>query len=180
MRMARSIIKISVLILLIIGARWASKEIQMKPHTSSGREPIFSAEKDDYEMNMAMQKARDSFGQFWAVVSEDYRRVIPIYTNAMVKASFSDPLNPTIVEHMWISSIEYDGKAITGTLESTPDKIKSFSTGDQVRFSLSQVSDWIYEEDGIAQGAYTVKLLRQRMSEKDRIQHDRHYPFRFE
>ncbi len=130
------IIRISVFILLIVGARWASKEIQMNPQTSSSHEPIFYAKDDDREMNMAMQKARDSFGQFWAVISEDYRRIIPIYSDAMVKASFSDPRNPAIVEHMWVSDIEYDGQTITGTLKSTPDKIKSFSKGRLSHFPL--------------------------------------------
>jgi uncharacterized protein len=180
MKMVKSIFKVAGLVLLVLGARWASKEIQMNPRISPDGDRIFLAGEDDSEMNAAMQQARDSFGQFWTIVSEDYQRLIPVYTDAMVKASFSDPHKPANIEHMWVSGIEYDGQTITGTLESIPEHIPSISKGDQVQFSLSQVSDWIYEENGIAQGAFTVKLLRRRMSEKERMKHDSLYPYRFE
>lgn len=165
---------------MILGVRWASKKIQLNSRSLGHNEIIFRGETEDPEMIVAMQQARDSFNQFWTVLSEDYRRIIPIYTDAMVKASFAVPDKQGRFEHMWVSNIEYDGTTITGTLESIPEDIPTLSKGDQVQFSLSQVSDWIYEEDGVAQGAFTVKLIRQRMSEKERIEHDSHYPFRFE
>jgi uncharacterized protein YegJ (DUF2314 family) len=49
-----------------------------------------------------------------------------------------------------------------------------------VRFQLDRVSDWLVASNGMARGAYTVQLLRKRMTDSERREHDSAYPFRFE
>ena len=134
----------------------------------------------DPQMEAAMREARAHLPEFWRVISDDYKRVIPVYAGAMVKAYFFDPGAPKSGEHMWVQGVDYDGKTITGTLADTPGHIRSVKTGQQVSFPLERLSDWFYVENGKAVGAYTVKLLRTRMSAIERREHDSHYPFRFE
>ena len=142
---------------------------------------IIPVESSDLEMNKAMQTARDRFPEFWREVSADYQRAIPALGGSMVKAYFDDPGGASQGgEHMWVSDVEFDGKAISGVLADTPRHLKSVRTGQHIDFPLARVSDWFYVNGGKAVGAFTVQVLRSRMSEQERQAHDSHYPFRFE
>jgi uncharacterized protein YegJ (DUF2314 family) len=141
---------------------------------------IIPVQSGDPEMDAAMQTARDHFPEFWRELAADYRRVIPVYAGAMAKAYFFDSDAPQSGEHMWVRGIEYDGKTITGILADRPRHIRSVRGGQSASFPLERLSDWFYVEDGKAVGAFTVRLLRTRMTDEQRRAHDSHYPFRFE
>lgn len=141
---------------------------------------IIQVESDDAEMNRAMQEARDHFSEFWKVLEEDHHRVIPVHADALVKAYFEDRPGSRDGEHMWVAQIEYDGKLISGELIDTPGHVTTVKAGQKVTFPIERLSDWLYTKDQIAIGAYTVRLLRTRMSPEERRQHDSVYPFRFE
>lgn len=147
---------------------------------SGDKPPIVSVLSDDSEMQGAMKAARDSFPEFWREVSLDYQRPIPVLDGVMVKAYFSDRDKPEGGEHMWVHGVHYDGKAISGTLASQPRHVASVKPGEPVSFPLDRLSDWLHVEDDMAKGAFTVRLLRSRMSVEDRRAHDSHYPFRFD
>ncbi len=98
----------------------------------------------------------------------------------MVKACFYDAAAPQSGEHMWVTDVGYDGTTITGVLADTPYKVSSVRSGEQVSFPLERLSDWFYVNGDKAVGAFTVRLLRTRMTEEQRREHDSHYPFRFE
>lgn len=141
---------------------------------------VIPVQADDPQLEAAMKDAREHFPEFWRVISADYKRVIPVYECALVKAYFFDSDAPNSGEHMWVQDVEYDGKMITGTLVDTPVHVQSVKSGQEVSFPLTRLSDWLYVEDGKAVGAFTVKVLRKRMSVKERNAHDNHYPFSFE
>ena len=154
-----------------------------RPSTScmSSDAKIIPVESGDAQMNAAMQTARDRFPEFWHEVAADYHRVIPALSGSMVKAYFEDPGGaPQGGEHMWVRNVEYDGKAISGLLADTPRHLHSVRPGQQVSFPLERLSDWFYVDGGMAVGAFTVHVLRSRMSEQERREHDSQYPFRFD
>jgi uncharacterized protein YegJ (DUF2314 family) len=131
-------------------------------------------------MVAAMQKARDRFPEFWKEVSADYRRPIPALEGAMVKAYFFDSDAPREGEHMWVGEVQYRDGKISGVLASSPRNLKSVKVGKTVNFTIETLSDWFYVENGKAVGAFTVQLLRSRMTPQERAAHDRGYPFRFD
>lgn len=98
----------------------------------------------------------------------------------MVKAYFHDAESTHGGEHMWVSEVDYDGSTITGVLADRPRHLRSVQTGERVSFPLERLSDWFYVDDDKAVGAFTVRLLRTRMTEEERRVHDSHYPFQFE
>ncbi|MEP4079021.1 YegJ family protein [Haloferula sp.] len=140
---------------------------------------IASVAADDAEMEAAMARARDTFPEFWAEVSEDYQRVIPALTLAQLKAYFHDEDDSESGEHMWVGEVSFDGEMISGTLMSQPGHLDSISEGDSVEFPVSRISDWLIVDDGSAKGLYTVQVLRARMGEDERAAHDANYPFEF-
>ena len=51
---------------------------------------------------------------------------------------------------------------------------------DIVEIELSEISDWMYFEGNVLKGGSTIRLLRDRMSEKDRINFDKESGYKFE
>lgn len=132
----------------------------------------------DPTMRRAYEQARSTVRYLWREVAWDRRRVVPALDLACIKAPFSDGERRTgndgspDVEHMWLSSIDFDGRFLTGVLMNSPNWLKSVKEGDIARFELGEISDWVYVINGKAYGAYTVNLLRSRMSEPERKLHD--------
>lgn len=152
----------------------------IRPEFLEPRSDIISVESDDFEILNAMRKARETFPEFVQAVEADWNRAIPVLESAMVKAYFADSHGGENGEHMWVQFEGYEAGRIRGTLISRPAHVDSVTEGDRVSFPLPNLSDWLYVEDGVARGAYTVKILRMRMSEAEREEHDRSYPFLFE
>lgn len=141
--------------------------------------PVFMFDGSDPEMGQASQKARETFRYFWREIAWERRRIVPALDVAVVKAAFTD--NPDTVptgtevecEHMWIHEVDFDGDDVSGVLGNSPNWLTSISEGDQVTIPLTQVSDWMYAIRGRAYGAYTVNLMRSRMSRSECADHDK-------
>ena len=134
----------------------------------------------DKEMLLAMQKARDTFKDFKREVTQDYSRKIPVLSTILVKAYFYDNDLPNDGEHLWLRNIDFEDEYLVGEIASPPEHVKSVEMGERVTITLEQLSDWLYVYDGKAQGAFTVKLLRERMSPRERQEHDEGYPYSFD
>ena len=142
---------------------------------SPERTDIVGVGSEDQEMNAAMEEARNSLDDFWAQREKNGESF-----QGLLKVHFTDGTGDGEGEHMWVQVIDRTPEEIVGVLLSNPDGLKSVKEGDEVRFPPSRVSDWLYVENGTAKGAYTVKLLRSRMSPSERRSHDAQYPFGFE
>lgn len=144
--------------------------------TSTG--PITDVPVDDAEMLAAMQVARDTFPDFWSDESVNSSRAATS-GQAMVKGYFPGPKDTDGGEHMWIDQVSYDGILISGVLASEPLELEVPKLGDRVEIPLERLSDWLIVQNGFARGAYTIQLLRKRMTDEERAQHDSRYPFLF-
>ena len=139
---------------------------------------VFLFEGDDPEMQRAYEQARATFRYFWREVAWDRRRIVPALELACVKAPFSDgerrasTADTPEVEHMWLSDVDFDGRFVSGVLANDPNWLKTVKAGDAARFSLAEISDWMYAIGGQVYGGYTVNLMRSRMSERERREHD--------
>jgi uncharacterized protein len=159
--MTRTFAALALMVALAGCGRSSSTSTAM---TSDTKPPVMPVQSGDPEMQAAIQTARDRFPEFWREVSADYKRVIPVLDGSMVKAYFHDVGAPQSGEHMWVRDVEYDGKTITGVLADTPRQLRSVRSGDRVSFPLEHLSDWLYVDGDKAVGAFTVRLLRTRMS----------------
>ncbi len=81
---------------------------------------------------------------------------------------------------MWVQPLDLRNDRMTGILLDVPGWLTNVKQGDKVTLSLADVSDWMYVKDGKAVGGFTVRLLRERMSESERKKHDESYPFSFD
>lgn len=127
--------------------------------TSTGR--VIQVDSGDPEMEKAMQAARDSFDKTWEALKQDEASANPSMAEVMIKVYFAEDDEPDGGEHLWASDVEYDGEVISATVQSEP------------------LSDWMVIRNRKIEGAYTVQLLRKRMTNEERAEHDSHYPFQF-
>jgi len=97
----------------------------------------------------------------------------------MVLAYLADPDAPTGGEHLWVRRIDFKDGSISGLLASSPQRVKSVKPGQTVSFPIERVSDWFYVLNGKIVGAFTIRLLRERMTFEERAAYDRGYPFSF-
>jgi uncharacterized protein YegJ (DUF2314 family) len=140
--------------------------------------PVFLFDDSDPEMQRAYAAARAAFRYFWCEVALDRHRIVPALELAGVKAPFSDGKERSgtddtpEAEHLWLSEVDFDGRSVSGVVLNTPNWLTTVKEGDSVRIPLGRISDWIYAISGEAYGGYTVNLLRSRMSEQERREHD--------
>jgi hypothetical protein len=80
---------------------------------------------------------------------------------------------------MWLNEIDFDGQFVSGILLNEPNRLKSVKVGDSAQFTLDQITDWMYVIDGEVYGAFTVNLIRSRMSAKECEDHDQAWGLRF-
>jgi uncharacterized protein YegJ (DUF2314 family) len=139
---------------------------------------VFLFNNEDPAMQQAYAEARKTFRYFWRELSWERRRIIPGLSIAAVKAPFADPPNTPKtgddpqVEHMWIDDVEFDGRLVRGTLLNEPNWLKTVKQGTPVSKPLCDISDWMYAIGDEVFGAYTVNLMRSRMTKRERAEHD--------
>ncbi len=133
-------------------------------------EPISS---DDPELNAAMEKARASFQEF-LTTSQDPDTMGAGFL-AKVRVTEGD-----VSEDLWINGVRPEEEGYSGIVNESPMKLKDLEAFEEIRFTLNQVSDWQYFAEEKIVGAYTTQVMRSRMSEEERAEHDAMYPFPFE
>lgn len=142
--------------------------------------PIFFADGESPKMIEAFKKAQETFKYFWRELSWEYRRIIPALDVACVKLAFTQEIdNDTVVEHMWINEINFDGDKIKGILVNDPDELTNVSNGDYVEIPVNQISDWLFATQDKTYGGFTIHAMRSEMSETEREEHDEAWGLNF-
>jgi uncharacterized protein YegJ (DUF2314 family) len=116
-------------------------------------------------MNAARDKARDTIDEFRRRITS------PPATQSFItlKVRFEEDEH---VEHMWVSDVELVGAEFRGVVANRAVKIRSVQLGQVVTVALDQVSDWMAVDDGKLVAGYTLRVIRNRMSAKERAQFD--------
>lgn len=141
--------------------------------TSTGM--VIDVDSDDAEMNQAMADARDSLGLFLAKLENRVG-----VSEMLIKTYLADEIGQEDGEYVWVRDLTFQDKWFTGTLASDPLRLTKYELGDELRFRVSAVADWMYVDSGKVHGAFTVRLLRSRMTEEERTRHDRGYEYSFD
>lgn len=142
---------------------------------SRKRDDIISVATGDAEMKAAIARAQGTLNEFWQQRAKDGK-----HFGGLLKVYFKDEADAESGEHMWVKVTKRTDSEISGILLDEPGWLKTVKSGDHVHFSLDRISDWLYVVDGKAHGAYTVNLLRRRMTPEERAKHDANYPFKFD
>lgn len=150
--------KITFLLLFII--------IILSCKSNNKNEPaIYNVGENDPEMNKVIEMAKQSLDSFDYAFNH-YTRVFTFFG---LKKRFQENEN---VEHIWIGNIKFENGIYIGIIDNLPEKITSVKLGDTVKIDKKDISDWMYIKNAELYGGYTIRLLRNRMSESERQKFD--------
>jgi uncharacterized protein YegJ (DUF2314 family) len=127
---------------------------------------------DDSAMQGAIERAR-------ATVPDLLRRLRnPSATQTY--ASVKLPLwEGETVEHVWLSDVRYDGGRFHGRIDNDVELLRGWRLGDTVSVLPDSISDWLVIDDSVAAGGFSIRVIRDRLSDRERAQWDADAPYRF-
>ncbi len=135
--------------------------------------PVTMVDSADPAMQEAYRQARQSFRYFYRELCWERRRIVPGLTLACVKIIFDDPVpHKQGAELMWCDEVFFDGQKVKAKLLNEPSWLKSFREGQAVSVAPKELADWMYVIGERVYGAFSVQVLRARMSRSERKQHD--------
>lgn len=128
----------------------------------ASEDKVIMVDSADADMKAAIAKAQKTLPDF----IERYRKVFPDVESYRLKVMVKDNGN---VEHLWVTPFRptKDGR-YEGLIANEPELVKNVKPGQLYQFSLSDVSDWGYVENGRQYGSYTVCALFKTMP-KDEV-----------
>jgi uncharacterized protein YegJ (DUF2314 family) len=85
-----------------------------------------------------------------------------------------------LVEQFWVNIESATDTSFTGTIANHPGDITGVTYGERVTVPASEISDWMYVENGVLQGGYSVRLMRDRLQPEERPAFEREMGFRIE
>lgn len=83
-------------------------------------------------------------------------------------------------EHIWLSDVVYRDGVFIGSVGNEPVDASGIRLNDEATVEKTEISDWMYIDDGVLVGGYTLRVLRDRMSLLERKEMDDMLPFRIE
>lgn len=131
---------------------------------------VIYVENDDPEMQAAISKARETVDEFIAALDDPQASG----TGFSVKLLVEDGEHG---EHMWVLPVRYEEGRFYGRVNNNPDRVTTVKIGDEVDVAASEITDWMYVEDGKLHGGYSIRLLRERMPADERKAFDAQVPF---
>lgn len=127
-------------------------------------DPVYGVAADDKEMNTAIAEARSTVADFVARLQD------PKSTDEgfSVKKMITDGDK---VEHFWLDDISYSNGYFSGYIGNDPQSVSSIKFGQEVSVAETEITDWMYLDNGKMVGNFTLRVLLKRMpkEEADRI-----------
>lgn len=135
--------------------------------TENKDEPdTYRVNQDDAEMNDAIKTAKQTLDKFANALKSGNKD----YQNFALKIRFNAPNGG---EHIWVSDITLKDNNYIGIVDNTPEATTEAKIGDTIQIENDHISDWMFFENQKLRGGYTLRLLRDRMTEEERNQFDR-------
>ena len=137
---------------------------------SNVQDRVVNVSRNDASMNAAMETARKTVGKFTAALANPKST----HSGFAVKMPISDGSE---TEHFWLSNVTFDGKLFHGNINNEPETVKTVKLGQAMTLTQTQMSDWMYLENGKLVGGYTIRVLRDVMTPAERAEFDKTMPF---
>ncbi len=134
-----------------------------------GDEPvIFSLSEDDNEMSSAIELANKTLVDFDEVLkfSENQNFALKIRYDINDKS-----------EHIWAVNIEKSDEDYFGIIDNLPNSEINIKLNEKVKIEKEKISDWMFSKNGKLVGGFTIRVLRNKMSELEKEKFDREFIF---
>lgn len=136
---------------------------------------VYNLDNDDKEMLHAIEIAKSTFSEFEKAITSKN----PNFKNFSLKKAYKSPYG---YEQIWIAFVvkRPNSTRYVGIIGNEPQFTKEVKFDDIVELETEEVTDWMYLDNHIVRGAYTLHVLRDRMSPDARKAFDAESGFVFE
>jgi len=126
---------------------------------------------DDKAMNSAIAESKSTFDTFVTAFNNQGERD----EAHAIKVQFKTPDGGG--EHIWIGDLFLKDGNFYGLVNNTPNATTEVNFGDTVLVDTKNMSDWMYLSDGVLKGGYTIRVLRNQLSAKEKKDFDENVGF---
>jgi uncharacterized protein YegJ (DUF2314 family) len=134
--------------------------------TERENEPtIYNVESEDVEINRAIKTAKQTLTKFEKAIRSNNTN----FSLFALKVKFE---NREKAEHIWLSNVEFKNGEYFGVVDNLPEHITEVKLGETLKIENKTITDWMYLDNSKLVGGYTIRVLRDRMSEVERKQFD--------
>ena len=154
---------LSIIVILIFAL--SCNNIQKEKLEKENEHDIIGVESDDSEMNLAIEKAKLNIENFDSALKSNN----PKFLNFSVKKPYKTVSGN---EHIWISDVVLKGDSYLGVIGNTPEYTGEIKLGDTVLVEKREISDWMYIDENKLKGGYTIRALRNKLSESEKKEFD--------
>ncbi len=132
------------------------------------------SEKDDYVMNQAIEKASKTIDYF-----DNALKIKNInYTDFAIKKRFKTKDDGG--EYIWITVISIVSEGYKGIINNDAEVTKEVKYGDTVIVNKNEISDWMYLDNNVLKGGYTIRVIREKLNKTEREKMDEDLGFKIE
>tara|TARA_R110000764_G_scaffold33697_1_gene75498 strand:- start:463 stop:969 length:507 start_codon:yes stop_codon:yes gene_type:complete len=153
-------------IAIVLLAFSSCKENASSKTERSGQPDVYNVENDDAKMNEAIAKANNSIQEFITALESDN----PDLDFFAIKQKFITRDGGG--EHIWVQDIQLVDSEFIGIVGNEPVYTNAIQLGDTITIDRDNISDWMYYEKDKIVGGYTIRVLRDGLSEEEKAQFD--------
>ena len=158
---------------------WACSNNQSSKTTSSKlgldtTADTYSVTADDTSMNSAISKAKNTINEFDRALQSDNSS----YSDFAIKKRYKTSDGGG--EHMWIAGIILVNGNYKGFVNNDAEKTAEVKYGDTVLVRKDEITDWMYLDNNVLRGGYTIREIRYQMSKEEKIKMDKELGFKIE
>lgn len=132
---------------------------------------IVQFDPENSRMRFAIDEARGTLRTFF----DAYVNPKPNQTAFLLKVLFEVE---GASEHIWLADIDASLSSLEGTV-ANESNLPGLNFMERVTFVPSQITDWMYIEDGFLVGGYTTQVIRAGLTTTERAEYDANAPYRF-
>jgi uncharacterized protein YegJ (DUF2314 family) len=167
--MARRFVVLAMLLVGSVGCDMRKAGGPPKP----SEDKVVMFEQDDPGMKAAIAKARASVDQFITALKSPK----PRQSGFAVKKRLCDGEE---VELFWLTQVTFDGKRFLGVVDNQPQIVKTVVLGQKETVPPEEICDWMYLDGRRLIGGQTLRVVRDRLSPKERVEFDKNMPLIYE
>lgn len=161
-----------LLILVILGT-WIGPLQAGELIQRQGEPDAYQTEPEDISLGAAQIEAQLNLNELFERIQFPPAQ----QTDLAVKGIFGEADR---VEHLWVRDLRVEDNRVVGTLDNQPVELSQWSAGDLVILDRDQISDWMAIDSGHLIGGWTLRALRQQMTEAERSAFDDSLDFSIE
>jgi uncharacterized protein YegJ (DUF2314 family) len=137
---------------LAIGFGWPVSAQNAQPQDQQVQDHTIGVSSDDAAMSAAIAKAQATLDDFLKVADHPPEGT----SDFALKVKIADGDK---VEHFWVIPFSRKGDGFTGTIADKPELVMTVSEGQAYDFPRSDISDWMYTQNGKIHGGQTIRAL---------------------